>query len=154
MPSFIPLEIAAIEEDGFHLMITARINGVQARMLVDTGASRSVFDKDRISRFFSDSPELEENMQKSTGLGTRDMTSQALFLDELAIGELKVRNYPAVVLDMSHVNESYAELGMEPIDGVIGSDILLKYAALIDYGKGIMRINMRRKRMTKKKSNV
>ena len=153
MPSFITLEITAIEEDGFHLMIPVMVNGVQARMLVDTGASRSVFDKDRIDRFFHDSPELEENEQKSTGLGTRDMQSQALYLDELMIGELKVRRYPAVVLDMSHVNHSYEELGLEPIDGVIGSDILMKYGAVIDYGKGVMRINKRRKRLSVMKPN-
>jgi clan AA aspartic protease (TIGR02281 family) len=151
MPSFVPLEVTAIEDDGFHLMVEVKINGVPARMLVDTGASRSVFDKERIHRFFSDSPVLEENEQKSTGLGTRDMQSQALYLDNLQIGELVIRKYFAVVLDMSHVNLSYDELGMQAIDGVLGSDILMKYGASIDYGKRVMRINKRRKRLTVKK---
>ena len=150
MPALVPLEITAIEEDGFHLMVRVEVNGVPARMLVDTGASRSVFDQERIDRFFEKMPDLAENEQKSTGLGTRDMQSQALYLDTLAIGELLIKKYPAVVLDMSHVNISYSELGMEPIDGVLGSDILMKYGAVIDYGKGTMRINKRRKRMTNK----
>ena len=151
MPSVIPLEIIAIEEDGFHLMIVIEVNGIPARMLVDTGASRSVFDKDRINRFFDGLPDLAENEQKSTGLGTRDMQSQALYIEKLCIGELTIRKYPAVVLDMSHVNHSYSELGMEAIDGVLGSDILMKYAARIDYGLRLMRINKRRKNFTKKK---
>jgi hypothetical protein len=154
MPSFIPLEIIAIEEDGFHLMIPVRVNGVEGRMLVDTGASRSVFDKGRIGRFFEESPSLTENEQRSTGLGTRDMQSQALYLDELAIGELRIRKYPAVVLDMSHVNQSYAELDLPPIDGVIGSDILMRYGARIDYGNNTMRINKRRKSLSKKKKQA
>ncbi len=152
MPSFIPLEVTAIEEDGFHLMVEVSVNGIPARMLVDTGASRSVFDNDRIGRFFDEEPELVENEQKSTGLGTSDMESQALYLDELKIGELVIRKYPAVVLDMSHVNHSYAALDMEPIDGVIGSDILMKYGASIDYGKSMLKINKRKKRLTVKKS--
>jgi len=151
MPSFIPLELISVEDDGFHLMVEVKVNGVPARMLVDTGASRSVFDKGSIEKFFTESPELEENDQKSTGLGTRDMQSQALYLDELQIGELVIRKYPAVVLDMSHVNLSYDELGMQAIDGVLGSDILMKYGASIDYGKQILRINKRRKRLTVKK---
>ena len=91
-------------------------------------------------------PELEENLQKSTGLGTRDMRSQALYLDELKIGELIIRKYPAVVLEMSHVNDSYEELGLLAIDGVLGSDILMKYGARIDYRNMSMRINLRRLR--------
>lgn len=152
MPSLIPLEITAIEDDGFHIMVEVLVNGVAARMLVDTGASRSVFDQERIGKFFEGNPQLEENEKKSTGLGTREMISQGLYLDELAIGELRIRKYPAVVLDMSHVNLSYEELGLPPIDGVLGSDILLKYGAVINYGKGNMRINQRKKSLTVKKS--
>jgi len=151
MPSIVPLEITAIEEDGFHIMVEVFVNGQPARMLVDTGASRSVFDQERISRFFEENPELEVNEKKSTGLGTRDMESQGLYLEELRIGELKIRNYPAVVLDMSHVNLSYNELDLPPIDGVLGSDILMKYGAVINYGKGSMRINQRKKKLTLKK---
>ena len=151
MPTFVPLEIQAIEEDGFHLMVKVEVNGIPARMLVDTGASRSVFDQERIGRFFEEMPDMAENQQKSTGLGTRDMQSQALYLNTLSIGELIIRKYPAVVLDMSHVNISYSELGMEPIDGVLGSDILMKYGAVIDYGKRILRINKRKKNQSRKK---
>ncbi len=145
MPSYIPIEVTVIEDDGFHLMIAVEVNGLPARMLLDTGASRSVFDLERISRFFTSSrPDFEANEKLSTGLGTRDMQSQALYLKELKIGELRIRKYPAVVLDMSHVNLSYSELDLPPIDGVIGSDILMKYGALINYGKMMMRINKRR----------
>lgn len=144
MPSYIPIEVTVIEDDGFHLMIAVEVNGLPARMLLDTGASRSVFDLERISRFFTGSrPDFETNEKLSTGLGTRDMQSQALYLKELKIGELRIRKYPAVVLDMSHVNLSYSELDLPPIDGVIGSDILMKYGAVINYGKMVMRINKR-----------
>jgi len=152
MPSIIPLELTAIEDDGFHIMVEVFVNGVSARMLVDTGASRSVFDQERISRFYEGKPELAINEKKSTGLGTRDMVSQGLYLEELRIGELKIRSYPAVVLDMSHVNLSYNELDLPPIDGVLGSDILMKYGAVINYGKRAMRINLRRKKLSVKKS--
>jgi predicted aspartyl protease len=148
MPAYIPVQLTAIEEDGFHLMIEVEVNGIPARMLIDTGASRSVFDLERINRFFEQvDPEMEENEQLSTGLGTREMQSQVLWLNELKIGELSIRKYPAVVIDMSHVNLSYSELGLEPIDGVLGSDILLKYGAVIDYKKMRMRINLRKVRI-------
>ncbi|MDT8394447.1 MAG: retropepsin-like aspartic protease [Bacteroidales bacterium] len=147
MPTYIPIETVPIEDDGYHLVVPMEVNGIAARMLVDTGASRSVFDGGRLKRFFpGGAPELEVNLQKSTGLGARDMTSQALFLDTISIGELIIRNYPAVVLEMNHVNLSYEELGLPPIDGVLGSDILMKYGARIDYKKKEMRINLRKVR--------
>jgi len=147
MPSYIPIEIVPIEGDGYHLVVHVVVNSYPARMLVDTGASRSVFDINRIGNFFPEEmPELEENIQKSTGLGTREMKSQALYLDELWIGDLLIRKYPAVVLEMSHVNASYEELGLPHIDGVLGSDILMKYGAKIDYKNELLRINLRRVR--------
>jgi len=148
MPCHLPIEVVPIEGDGYHLVVQVYVNSFKARMLVDTGASRSVFDINRLQHFFDeDIPELEENIQNSTGLGTRDMQSKALYLSELKIGELVIRKYPAVVLDLSHVNHSYAELKLPPIDGVLGSDILMKYGARIDYRSRLMRINLRRARV-------
>lgn len=147
MPTCIPIEAIAIEDDGHHLMINVIVNGVSARMLLDTGASRSVFDSERLKRFFPDvDPELEENLQKSTGLGGRDLESQALYLERMEIGELVIRDYPAVVIDMGHVNASYGELGLAPIDGVLGSDLMMKYGARIDYKAGVLRLNLRKVR--------
>jgi hypothetical protein len=40
---------------------------------------------------------------------------------------------PAIVLDLSHVNKSYEMIGLKPIDGVIGSDLLMKLKARIDF---------------------
>jgi hypothetical protein len=150
MPVYIPLEIIAIEDDGFHLMTEVSLNGHTARLLLDTGASRTAFDKNRIGHFFREKePEFVDNEKPSTGLGSSDMQSMAVYIGEMAIGALIIKNYPAVVIDMGHVNSSYQSLGFQPIDGVLGSDILMKYGALIDYGKARMRINLRRKSMKK-----
>lgn len=145
MPTNIPILLTAIEDDGFHLMIDVEVNGIPARMLIDTGASRSVFDLERITQFFAEKdPEMEVNEQLSTGLGTREMQSQVVGLDEFKLGDLSIKNYPAVVINLSHVNLSYKELKLDPIDGVLGSDILVKYGAVIDYKKMSMRINKRK----------
>ena len=42
-------QLLDIEGDGFHVMISGKINGKEAHFLIDTGASRSVFDTDTIS---------------------------------------------------------------------------------------------------------
>jgi len=47
----IKLELLPIEEDGYHIFVEAFINSGKARLLVDTGASRTVFDEVRIKAF-------------------------------------------------------------------------------------------------------
>ena len=132
--SVLPIKILNIEGDGFHLLIEAQINKVNATLLIDTGASKSVLDSNRIHQFVPVS-EFEENEQLSTGLGTNSMTSHSTSIDLLKLGKIEIPAYKVVIIDLSHVNESYEKLGLSSIDGVLGSDLLLKYKAVIDYNK-------------------
>lgn len=142
MVCIIPLEITNIEEDGVHLYLQAFINGIQARLLVDTGASRSVFDLDRITQYIND-PDLKEIEKLSTGLGTNTMKSHTVTLENLRIGDWNKDLYEAVVIDMSHVNKSYEMLNLPMIDGVLGGDLLLKLKAKIDYERSVLKIKIK-----------
>jgi clan AA aspartic protease (TIGR02281 family) len=138
----IPVTIVSIEDDGCHLMVKGFINGKEANLLIDTGASRTVFDQDRVMRFFGDETiDFEMNEKLSTGLGTNTMESRTLQLDEVRLGELLIKDYTAVVLEMSHINESYSKLDLPGIDGVIGGDLLERYGAVIDYGSRELRFS-------------
>lgn len=135
----LPIEIRQIEEDGFHLMIYARINDMPALLLIDTGASRSVFDLNRMQEFIGElTPELHDKL--STGLGTTDMVTHTVRLKSLRLGELQLKDVEAVLLDLQHVNVSYEKLKLLPIDGVIGSDLLHQLEGIIDYGKMELKI--------------
>lgn len=58
----IPISIISIEGDGFHLLIPAKINNKKATLLIDTGASRTVFQKDQMLGFIgADQDQYEEN---------------------------------------------------------------------------------------------
>ncbi|HKR06277.1 MAG TPA: retropepsin-like aspartic protease [Bacteroidia bacterium] len=130
----IPLKILKIENDGLHLLMKVTINNKIAKLIVDTGASRTVLDKNRIHRFVKES-NFEKHEALSTGLGTSGMESHIVELKKLKIGNWKFENITWVMLDMSHVNNSYSQIGLKEIDGVLGGDILMKYNAVIDYEK-------------------
>jgi hypothetical protein len=137
----IPIKIIPIEEEGFHLMINAVINGQEANLLIDTGASRSVFDIEKIKKYIGGDQILFENNEKlSTGLGTNTMESQSVIIDELKLGDLIIRNYQAVVLEMSHINQSYAKLNLPGIDGVMGGDLFYQYKVVIDYKRKSLKL--------------
>lgn len=126
----------AIEEDGYHIFTEVMINGKPARMLIDTGASRTVFDSDRIKLFLADDEMNFEKMDKlSTGLGTNTMESHSVMIDRFELGDTVFEAYQAVVLNIEHVNQSYRILGYPEIDGVLGGDLLTELKVVIDYRK-------------------
>jgi predicted aspartyl protease len=132
MTTTLPLTIQAIENDGYHLLTTILINGKNALLIIDTGASRSVFDETRIVDFIGHS-NLAQHDKLSTGLGTNTMTSKKVMLDTLDLNGLILNNYEATILNLHHVNESYQKIELQPIDGILGGDILMDYNAVIDY---------------------
>ena len=139
MIAIIPLIVFPIEDDGFHLKVKILINNQEAVLIVDTGASRSVFDETRIIRFIGNDRLVNQD-RLSSGLGTNTMTSKKVRLDKLQLGKIKIEDYEATVLDLKHVNESYSKLDIDPVDGVLGGDIMEEYAAVIDYAKKEMKL--------------
>jgi predicted aspartyl protease len=135
--TILPIHLKFIEDDGFHLMIHAFINNKKAWMLIDTGASRTVFDKERIQKFVDESG-FELNEKLSTGLGTNNMQTHTVLIKKIRLNELVLKNFNSILLDLSHVNESYEHLGLPRIEGVLGSDLLVQYHAVIDYQKKIL----------------
>ena len=135
----VPINIISIEGDGFHLIAEGLINGKSARFVVDTGASRTVFDKERILAYI-DNPEFNEKEGLSAGIGGTDISSFIFKLEELSFGELSVKDYQAVAMDLSNVNNSYAMLNIPLVDGVLGGDLLYKHKAVISYKLKKMRL--------------
>lgn len=132
----IPLRIVSIDEEGLHVFVDVHINGIPAVFVVDTGASRTVLDSKRISRFIQEEDaQFVEYGRPATGLGSNHVETRLLTIDELKIGSFRCGDYQSAVVDMSHVNIGYHSMNMPPVDGALGSDVLLKYLATIDYKK-------------------
>ncbi|MBL0049972.1 MAG: clan AA aspartic protease [Bacteroidetes bacterium] len=133
----IPLKLVHVDEQGYHIFVKALINGRVANLLVDTGASKTVFDTNRIQKFASVKT-MVANDQISTGLGTNSMQSHTIELKRMKLGDLILNNAEIFLLDLSHVNETYVKLNYKPLDGVLGGDILKMYNAVINYKQQIV----------------
>lgn len=132
--SIIPFHLLPLDENGAHLIIDAAINDIKIKLLIDTGASKTVFDKKRM-RMLMSKKRFKKNHALSVGLGTNKMKSHYAVLEKFSIGELVLENFQTVLLDLSIVNKSYTALGLSPIDGVLGGDILNEYGAEINFRK-------------------
>ncbi len=133
----IKLKIVRIDSRGCHLAVAGKINGKKANLIVDTGASQTVFDKKRIESFLGHQ-QFEKSEALSTGLGTNSMESHLVKIPGLILGDFIIKDNKMILLDLSHVNESYELMKLKPVDGVIGGDILKKYKGVIDYGKKVL----------------
>lgn len=128
----IPMQIVDIAGDGYHALIQGGVNGKEARFLIDTGASRTVFDPAAITRFI-ETPSFSAKQGPSVGVGGSDLECSTFIIDTLSIGDIAIHNYEAVALDLSNVHETYKELGLPVIDGIIGGDLLVRLKATINY---------------------
>lgn len=128
----VSIQMLDIEGEGFHIMVGGTIHGKEANFLIDTGASRSVFDVERISNFI-DNLQFEQKEGISAGVGSSDLETSVFLIDEWSISDLILKNYEAVALDLSNIHEMYNHLSLPRIDGIIGGDLLAKYKAIINY---------------------
>jgi predicted aspartyl protease len=133
----INLEIIEIEKENFHLFVHLKIGEKLCRLLLDTGASKTVFDKTRVLQFVK-KKKIKSHESKSVGLGVTEMETQMVKLKNMSIGKLTIKKLEVAVLNISHVNDTYEQINFPKIDGVLGSDFLMKYFAKIDFGKSVL----------------
>ena len=128
----VPLQLLDIEGEGFHIMVRGTIHGKGANFLIDTGASRSVFDPKTISSFI-DGLVFEKKEGMTAGVGSSDMESATFRIDVFSLGEMEIRDYEGVALDLENIHEMYGKLGLPRIDGILGGDLLKRHKAVINY---------------------
>lgn len=135
----VPIRLIEIEGSGFHVAVSGFVNGNLANVLIDTGASQTVFDKNRVGLFSKEGVySLQKADKLSKGLGTDSMEGFRFEIQQFIIGDIVLENYNVVALDLSHINESYQELELNAIDVVLGGDFLKTHNAVIDYHKQLL----------------
>lgn len=133
----VPLQMIDLHEDGFHPLLDITLFNKPFKVVLDTGASRTAFDRELLLAANQDAPIIASE-RLSTGLGTNTMQSATAVINNIWIGNLLIPEIEVAVLDLSTINIAYRELGHPEVLGVIGSDILMKYKAVIDFGKKVL----------------
>lgn len=143
----IPLEILSLEGDGIHIIIDVEIFDKPFKMVVDTGASKTVLDKTTLLNAGIEESKFQNTNILSTGLGITNMESFILDLPLFRINAWSTKKFQVAVLDLSSINYAYQQMNFAPVIGVLGGDILLRYGALIDYRKCTLRLRSRASRL-------
>ena len=135
----IPLQIIDLHEDGFHPLVEIFVFGKPFILVLDTGASKTAFDHDTLKEINKSDITLSDRL--STGLGTNTMVSSTAIIHDLHIGDFLIPALEVAVLDLSTINIAYRQLGHPEVLGVLGGDILMKFHAVIDFNKRILKLS-------------
>ncbi len=136
----IPIKIIELEPDNYHIIISGEFaDGKKGNWVIDTGASKTVFDKN-LAQYYS---ELhgESDQIHTAGIGDEPQDISLGLLNAFQIGKLKVEKLKVALLDLSHINNLYSKCSEIKICGLFGSDFLLNYNAVIDYKKQLLFLN-------------
>lgn len=130
----VPVKITELENESYHLFLEGLIEDKPVRLLIDTGASKTVLDQQFIK---NELPDLlvEASDDLTGGLGASELKSSYAQIQKLHLNDFQISDVRVAVLDLNHVNQSYNRIKQPPIQGIVGSDLLKKFAAVIDYGK-------------------
>lgn len=124
-----------------HLEFTAKINGMAGRFILDTGASNTCIGFDKIEYFNLKS---KESKIKAAGAGATDMETLTSKKNSIEIGKWHHKKLKIVLFDLVHVNTALITHKAEPVDGIIGADVLSKSKAIIDYKKKLLFLKIKK----------
>lgn len=118
-----------------HFEVQALVNGLPARLLVDTGASSTVIARASVNRL---KLAITESETKAGGIGTSEHAVAYGVVDALELQSFQLAQLPVGVIDLSHVNQALEAHGGAKIDGAIGGDLMGSRAAVIDYQHAVI----------------
>ena len=112
-----------------HYLIECKINGVEGKFILDSGASNSCVCNSLEKKF---KLERKKNTIKASS-ATSEMTNTNLSKkNEIQIGKWSDK-LNLITFDMNHINKTLSEKGIDSIDGIVGADVLKKSNAILDY---------------------
>ena len=112
-----------------HYLIKAKVNDIEGRFILDTGASNSCICISLENKFKVISKDSKEKASSATSQMTHTKISKSNII-QIDKWEDKIN---LITFDMNHINTALNEKKINPIDGIIGADVLKKARAILDY---------------------
>ena len=124
-------------------IVLGKLNGKKAYFLVDSGADISLIDASQKKKYGIRTTDLDLTNREIYDLSSKHKKVvpvakevQVRLCDELVKGRF-------LVLDIETLVDAIRRSNGIKIAGIIGSDVMKKYAFLIDYGEKEVRFSMR-----------
>jgi len=116
---------------GSHCFIDISINGVSARFLIDTGASKTTIDS-----VFYETLGLKGAIVTDGIISTYSGEMETAVLEttiDIKIGSGVWANAEILIIPIDAINQQYSYVGIAGVKGVLGNDFFIKGRCFIDY---------------------
>lgn len=138
-----PVEIVKLEDESYHLLIEAEVDGISGDMIIDTGASVTVVDQ----QLFPGHTDGKINAEMQSGSVTGQIENIRLLRPKsFKIHGHTVNQPQMATINLNYVNDMYHKHVRRRIIGLLGSDFCVKQKAVIDYRTQEFSMNRPRKR--------
>lgn len=135
----IPITFQQLEGDGFHIFTELKIFDDPYFVLIDTGASKTVFADTVIDKYpMLEIIGVENNM--AAGIGEGKVSARMVLFPQICVGRAKLINMHCGSMDFTHINSAYNEMNLKPFDAILGGDILQLLKAEISYKHSYLKI--------------
>ena len=112
-----------------HYLIEAKVNSVNGRFILDTGASNSCICTSLEDKFKVISKDSKEKASSANSEMTHTKISKRNII-QIDKWEDKIN---LITFDMNHINNALSQKKVPTIDGILGADIFKKSKAILDY---------------------
>jgi hypothetical protein len=137
----IDLQLVEPEDENYHLLVQSEFaDNSTGCWIIDTGASRTVFDVNLKDKYLQ--TKNESNQLHTAGISDKPIETVIARIYSFTIGKFKIENMDAALLDLSHINRLYSQTAGNHICGLLGGDFLVRYKAIVDYRKKQLILNV------------
>lgn len=113
-----------------HFQTDGFLNGRKISVLVDTGAASTVFSLDLISEMKLPTVKIDGF---GGGVGATQLELYQLEDAIFALDNFALKTNMLLAMDLSHANNALKLKDTNPIEAILGIDVLEAHAAVIDY---------------------
>jgi hypothetical protein len=113
------------------LQLIMEINRIEGRFILDTGATATTLDSKSKTKFRITSRVFGGLVAGAGGAGM--ILEKVNPPYRLELGGIRIQDFELYVTNLDHVNDTFENMGISPVDGVVGADLLTTMNGIIDY---------------------
>jgi len=121
-----------------HITTTITVNGRPCFFLIDTGGGATLIDKSKKQKY-----SLTSSRTSDYAAGISSRTSLVRTQATFQINGQDIKVDDLYLMDISYINNQFKKNHASQVDGVLGTDFLAKYGAVIDYAQSKLYIKIR-----------
>jgi predicted aspartyl protease len=119
------------ESEGYNLYVDGSVNGTKARLMVDTGAFATLLHSQFVLRM---KIPLRKTKFTSVGVNLAQSRVRLANIARFSVGSMDMRSHKVGVMNLEGLVHGGLLDASPPVAGLLGSEMLQRYHAIIDFG--------------------